>query len=299
MNSADTLRVWVSTHPDDNIFHIFALEVHGLWSAMRRDPHRRHAIVLPDDDDERPGRRWRRAVMAALAPVYRDAGELPDGPRRLTQHRFEDWIVDPWRFRNDPVSGALKALEARLRLAFGVSGHAGSEVVMIARTADRVLHDAVTGEPLETTIAAWCAARGLPFRCVRPETLPVAAQVEAMSRARVLIACHGAGLTNLVFAPDDCAIVEVSFRTHWYCDPVCDDHFHGRLSPQTKCGGRLTFARKFHKADYHNLARISGRRHVELPLHRVEGYLGRNPIAVRRVDVDPHRLREALDRALA
>jgi hypothetical protein len=89
----------------------------------------------------------------------------------------------------------------------------------------------------------------------------------------------------------------VSFRTHWYCDPVCDGHFHGRLSPQMRCGGKRHIADAYHKADYHNLCVVFGRRHIELPLQRIEGFRNRNPIYVDRVYVDLQVLAECFERA--
>src|SRR5262249_5451910 len=58
----------------------------------------------------------------------------------------------------------------------------------------------------------------LGFTTVRPETLTFDQQVIAFSRARVIAGPHGAGLTNAVFAPSGCLVIDVlaeTWRTNW------------------------------------------------------------------------------------
>ena len=59
-------------------------------------------------------------------------------------------------------------------------------------------------------------------------------------------------------------IMEFNFRKHWHCDPICDQHFSGQLAYNEKCDGELTFKPYFHKADYHNLARLLNKPYIEL-----------------------------------
>lgn len=54
------------------------------------------------------------------------------------------------------------------------------------------------------------ALEGLGFRTIVPGTMPVAEQIGALSRARVIVAAHGAGLTNLVFAPPGARVIELA-----------------------------------------------------------------------------------------
>jgi capsular polysaccharide biosynthesis protein len=58
----------------------------------------------------------------------------------------------------------------------------------------------------------------LGFAIVRPETLAFDQQVVAFSRARVIAGPHGAGLTNAVFAPKGCLVIDMlpeTWHTNW------------------------------------------------------------------------------------
>jgi capsular polysaccharide biosynthesis protein len=57
--------------------------------------------------------------------------------------------------------------------------------------------------------------KGLGFVAVQPERLSVAEQAAWFSAARCVVAPHGAGLTNLVFAPPDAPVLEL-FHPHYH-----------------------------------------------------------------------------------
>jgi len=50
----------------------------------------------------------------------------------------------------------------------------------------------------------------LGFKTVVLDGMPVAEQIRTFSRARVIVGAHGAGLTNLMFAPPSAAVVEIT-----------------------------------------------------------------------------------------
>jgi capsular polysaccharide biosynthesis protein len=50
----------------------------------------------------------------------------------------------------------------------------------------------------------------LGFRTIVPGTMSVGDQIRAFSRARVVVAAHGAGLTNMIFAARDALIIEIT-----------------------------------------------------------------------------------------
>jgi len=60
--------------------------------------------------------------------------------------------------------------------------------------------------------------KGLGFRIVEPETLSGKQQVETFSRARVIVAQSGAGLSNMMFAPSGCRVVILTLDSPytWY-----------------------------------------------------------------------------------
>lgn len=62
------------------------------------------------------------------------------------------------------------------------------------------------------------ALERLGFACVQPEKLPVAEQANLFSAAQCVVSPHGAGLTNLVFAPPGTLLVELFHPDK--CTPV-------------------------------------------------------------------------------
>ena len=60
----------------------------------------------------------------------------------------------------------------------------------------------------EAELAAALAPLG--FRAVVPDRMSVADQVRTFARARVIVAAHGAGLTNMIFAPREALVVEIT-----------------------------------------------------------------------------------------
>jgi capsular polysaccharide biosynthesis protein len=50
----------------------------------------------------------------------------------------------------------------------------------------------------------------LGFERIVPGEMPVAAQISAFGAARIIVAAHGAGLTNMIFTPPGAAIVELT-----------------------------------------------------------------------------------------
>ena len=96
----------------------------------------------------------------------------------------------------------------------------------------------------------------------------------------MLVACHGAGLTNMIFAPSDAHVVEVSFRG----------------TDSWKLRGM-----RYHKADFHNMAHVLNKGYTEVPCRSVEGTYGQEypEIGVERVYVSAHKVIGAVRAALA
>lgn len=59
---------------------------------------------------------------------------------------------------------------------------------------------------------------GMGFRVIVPGEMSVREQIDAFSRARVVVAPHGAALANMVFAPPDATLVEITSQTIHYMD---------------------------------------------------------------------------------
>ncbi len=56
----------------------------------------------------------------------------------------------------------------------------------------------------------YAAVAPLGFERIVPGEMPVAAQISAFGAARIIVAAHGAGLTNMIFTPPGAAIVELT-----------------------------------------------------------------------------------------
>ena len=94
----------------------------------------------------------------------------------------------------------------------------------------------------------------------------------------------------MLFTQSDCPLIEINFRNHWYCDPVCDDHYYGRISINCKCSGSRTNS-FFHKADYHNLCHLINKKYIEIEAEKYsEGFTARNPISKKKIYIDGQNL---------
>jgi fructose-1,6-bisphosphatase/inositol monophosphatase family enzyme len=87
-------------------------------------------------------------------------------------------------------------------------------------------------------------------------------QYHICSEAALFISAHGAACSNMIFTPSSTPMIEINFRKDWYCDPVCDQHYHNKISFDTKCNGQLLHA-EYHKADFHNLSHLLGKKYYE------------------------------------
>jgi len=68
----------------------------------------------------------------------------------------------------------------------------------------------------EAEVEALLAQKG--FRIIVPGEMRVPEQIAAFSRARVVVAPHGAGLANMVFAPPGATLVEITSRAIQHMD---------------------------------------------------------------------------------
>ncbi|MCZ7565696.1 MAG: glycosyltransferase 61 family protein [Burkholderiales bacterium] len=108
----------------------------------------------------------------------------------------------PTQLRNHPcMRGGIDWL--RVRLARCMHPGEPRDLVYVSRRESpvrKLLNDA--------ELAA--ALKRLGFRIIVPGTMSVAAQIAAFSRARVVVAAHGAGLANLVYSRPGARVVEIA-----------------------------------------------------------------------------------------
>ena len=173
-----------------------------------------HAVlpVLPDTTRFVVPPSLRPFQVESLASIGIDAGRLDEfavpGPRsRLRPWRFDDlWFTNLGRIDPDD----LAAFRATVRAVIGGSPDTGPRRIYVSR-ADAA-HRRVTNED---AVIRLLAAEG--FEVVLPGSLTFAEQVITFGNAEVIVGPHGAGLTNMVFAPPGATIVDLQTTQVDHC----------------------------------------------------------------------------------
>jgi hypothetical protein len=268
--------------------------VKAVWDIIYDNPSTTFNIFIPSYT-ETAVERWRRDILHAIAPTYTRESQLQQVShiKYVTQPVYSSSIADPHQFIQYAPSPKYMAMAEHIKRSIGVHEESvGRQVTFVFRTSSRVVYDTKTHQLVQDILSVRLKELDIPYESVCFDDIDFADQVRVMAKTKVLVCVHGAALTNLIFLPSHGHVMEINFRKHWYCDPVCDDHFAGTLASTCKCNGALTFRPYFHKADYHNLARLFDKNHKECTIDRVEEYIDRNPINVRRIFVDTEHLLE-------
>ncbi|MDX1376912.1 MAG: glycosyltransferase 61 family protein [Burkholderiales bacterium] len=153
-------------------------------------------------------RGWHRETLALLgipeARLLRVPAEHVYRCRRLSV---------PTQLRNHPRMALgidwLRARVARLRAAPGEAN-----ALLYASRREQAKRRLVNEDAVEAMLA------GMGFRVIVPGEMRVAEQIDAFSRARVVVAPHGAALANMAFAPPGAALVEITSRAIEYMDEM-------------------------------------------------------------------------------
>jgi hypothetical protein len=292
MNTKQPVTLIISSIVDVNIFHFFALEIHAVWEHIKREQQQR-CIVYLQNFQNNGVHYWRKDLLNCIVPTFTSIQEVHDycekenlmvnNAPNLTYH---GWIIDPWSFVKYTPDPSYLQFADKVKDKLGSSNKVGVYATLVKRTKSRILFDHVTKDLFEHVFIQTCQEKNIPWKVVDFDNLTLQEQAEALADTKVMLSCHGAGNTNVFLLPDNGHLIEINFRKHWYCDPVCDPHFHGNLPSTSKCNGKLTWRPYFHKADYHNLAKFFGKQYTELNSEYTEEYVDRNPINVMRVYID-------------
>ena len=283
LSGANLERRVVSPFTDNlNIFHSFVREIYALWTLGESlGGCRSFALVLVDGEPQAGhpaefARMWRRDLLQRLfRKVTYDPDWVASGDK--SEHvapLWPPWFINPWKFIKYSPVPTLLSLRQRLGARAGGGRPAAA---FIYREQDRKVYT-LQGELLQDALAA----AGVTALCFDNKTM--LEQATALRGVTTLAAVHGAALTNMIFLPAGSTVVELSFRTFWFCDPVCDPHFSGELPYTTKCGTRPP--PHYHKADYHNLSHACGHAYRECPIDGGNTFSSRNPISLRNLYID-------------
>ena len=328
--------VIVSHFYDSNINHFFTLEINAIHRAIQScaATHSVVRVVLVANAADRRVQQWRasfvRAMLASPELLYVDDGAMmsPEefdrdfGPANNDVVALEKFTWSPPRdgTENGPFVeafdfGYVPSDETRRRLSelrATVVGRILSSrdlspprdtILIVVRSNTRVAYDVRArdkrleeyvreslrgkSESLLSRIRILSDADGCPFE----------RQVELFATARCIVGVHGAALTNVVFADPRATLIEISFRKHWYCDPLCARHQSGECAYAERCGS--TLGRPYHKADYRNLAVARGLSYVEVDTLDGDTFESDNHISVRKLYVDGEDVVSKIKRAVS
>jgi len=261
----------VSKIKDQNIFHIFAFDIIKYYDSKYKN------VIIDSNnlDLENPCQKWRCFVMEK---IYNDVKYS----KNITQeNNITHNGYNYWKFINYKPDTHIRKLYNIIS-----SRNDGKYILINQRNLeDRYLYDYSTKAKLEDYLATQDLK--LPLKVCNFGNMPPEKQYEMCADCALLISAHGAGCTNLIFTPKNAPLIEVNLRKNWYCDSVCDNHYYGRISINEKCDGELKHYPYFHKADYHNLCRLIGKKYLEIEaIEYSEGFNSRNPISKKRIFID-------------
>jgi hypothetical protein len=154
-----------------------------------------------------------------------------------------------------------------------------SGYVLLLQRSPRTLVDKATG--LFSTIAQTMCDRGLQLQVATLGSLPPKGQFSLVRGASIIIAVHGAELTNMLFLNPKSAVIEITLRYGWCCDPVPE--FAQGYQTKTQC---VTSCKPYHKADFANLAHALGHTYFYFDPSYIEPPTDKNPISREKVFVD-------------
>lgn len=278
----------ISPFKDVNIFHFFGLEIKAVWDTVSFNKNNNFILYLEDFDPENGAHKWRLDVLKCILPVYTNAADIPNSITDRRPLAMYSWMVEPHQFVDYTESAHYSQLARHIKSKYDISHDTalGTHAVLVTRKKSRILYDTHTGKLLEDVFIPYCEKNNIPYKVVCFDDCPFDEQARVLSIAKVMISCHGAGNTNVFLLPSNGHLVEINFRKHWNCDPVCDDHFFGKIDYTHRCNGPLTFKPYFHKADYHNLAKLFGRKYTEVNMDSADTFIDRNPINIKNVFVN-------------
>ena len=267
---------FISKIPDNNIFHILIFDVLPNY----QENYDKISIYENNIDKNNQCQKWRLFIMQKIYNKkvdyvnFNNFNQINNPP-----------LYDCWKFIKFKSSIQLISLINKIN-----SNKNGEYILLNQRKPDnRYLHDFNTKLYLQNYLKQ--KQFKLPFKFCCFDDMNVQEQYDICSKAAIFISVHNAGCTNLIFTPLNCPLIEINYRKHWYCDPVCDDHLNNKISINKKCNGKLQYYPEYHKADYHNLCHLLGKKYVEIdPIEYGGTYIDRNPINKKRIYIDGENL---------
>jgi hypothetical protein len=260
---------YISNISDNNIFHIF----YHIIKYYSED-YINVFILSSNINIENKCQQWRLFVMKK---IYKNVQFISSNN---VNNRMINVPYDHINFIKYQKSDLLIKIIKNL-----IPPNLGKYILLNQRKLNnRYLYDYETKEGLDKILRT--TQFKIPIKMCCFDEMSIEEQYNICSGAKIFISMHGAACTNLIFTPQDVIFIEINFRTNWYCDPVCDDHFNCKIGINDKCNGKLLYP-NYHKADYHNLAYLLGRTYFEInPISYGGKFIDRNPISKENIYVN-------------
>ena len=266
---------FISDIDDNNIFHILTFDIIPYYNQK----YKQVSIYKDNINIKDKCQKWRRFVLEKL---YDMKVNYTINKNLEQEQKIE--LYDCWKFY------MYNPHELMVEIYNKICSHQKGEYILLNQRnpEKRYLYDYNSKLSLQNYLIN--KNMKLPFKYCYFDDLNVKEQYDICSKAAVFISVHNAGCTNLIFTPPTTPIIEVNFRKHWYCDPICDDHFYNNISINKKCNG-TTVSTEFHKADYHNLCYLINKKYIEIQAVEYAGkFVDRNPINKKRIYVNGDEL---------
>jgi hypothetical protein len=268
----------VSNIKDENIFHILAFDIIMYYDKIYDE------VIIDStnlDIDNSNIQKWRLFVMKKLYKnVY-----YSDNIEKENNKTYNGY--DCWKFIEYPQCPHITSIYDEI----SPKTFDKTKYILLnqRKEDDRYLYDYNTKLKLEEFLLNQNLP--IPIKVCNFENMTPEEQYDICSNCVVFISAHGAGCTNLIFTQKNTPLIEINFRKHWYCDSVCDKHFNNNISVNENCNNNSTFSIYFHKADYHNLCYLIGKKYIEMEaIEYKDGFNNRNPISKKKIFINGNEL---------
>lgn len=282
----------IISHYNDNanIFHVLLKEFPVLLSYTK--DYDRKDLVLKYKKGPECVQNYRKMLYTPFFNVltYNVSCENSINLEKFAYNLYNPFKYQPVKRHND-FCNALCVIKDHYHIDQNLDKI--PQVVFSLRRKNRILCDVHTKSPIEELIVEKYGQQSIVYF----ESMDAIDQVNILQNCKVFCGVHGANLVNLVFTRTNAHVIEIDLKKHWNCDPVCNDHFSNKLKPDEPCKGKLTRG-VYHKADYHNLSLLCGKKYQSISALDVEQYNDRNPINVQKVYVEFSILCKYVDSAL-
>ena len=257
--------LYINTNSDKNIFHTYMMEILEIQRLHDNNISIEH-MLLTDFNPKDLSDNWRVYILQYLVKnIYVnyhkiDHDIVKNAPREITLYTpkmleihfkwYECWKpIQPNHIPNPNIIEFFERLKSKMNVTCSLN-----HIKFVNRKSCRKVYDLNTNVPFENILSLY------GIQCTYFEDLSAKEQIDFVKDSKILIAVHGAGLTNMLFTHPDCIIVEISLRKYWYCDPICNAHKFGKLNIEQDCKK----GPPFYKYDYINMAKILNKKHVEI-----------------------------------